>query len=231
MNPKMISRRRFLRMAGLGIGAGTLACCSGLGVIALVEDRAEGTMLTFGAPELELGEDRMQKKMLVTYATAHGSTGGVAEMIGKTLAEGGPAVDVLPVQSVTSLDEYGAVVLGSAIQGGKWLPEAVEFLRTNQAWLGRVPVAFFLVGLLVNRKDEGTRKLVDGFLAAERALVEPVAEGRFVGAMLPKNRSGVERFGIRFFTAYCGLGWRGGDFRDPAAIRAWTEELRPLLIA
>ncbi len=172
----------------------------------------------------------MTKKILVAYSTTAGSTGGVAELIGKTLAEPGIAVDVCPVQSVLHLDSYDAVVLGSAIHGGKWLPEAVTFLQANQSRLNQVPTAFFLVGLMVNKKDEGGRKLVDQFLAAERALVKPVAEGRFVGAMFTKDHPGLEGFGMRFFIAYCGLGIRGGDFRDPAAIRAWAERVQPLLV-
>ncbi len=171
----------------------------------------------------------MDDKMLVAYATTAGSTGGVAELIGQTLVEGGTTVDVRPVRSIESLDGYRAVVLGSAIHGGKWLPEAVEFLQANQERLSQIPLAYFLVGLMVNKKDDGSRKLVDGFLAEQRALVKPVAEGRFVGAMLLKDHPGLEGFGIRFFIAYCELGFRGGDFRDPAAIRAWAESARPLL--
>jgi menaquinone-dependent protoporphyrinogen oxidase len=172
----------------------------------------------------------MKKKILVAYATAAGSTGGVADLIGKTMAESGIAVDVCPVQSVKKLDSYDAIVLGSAIHGGKWLPEMVTFLQANQSRLNQVPTAFFLVGLMVNKKDESARKLVDQFLAAERALVKPVSEGHFVGAMFTKDHPGLEGFGMRFFFAYCGLGFRGGDFRDPAAIRAWAERIRPLLI-
>ena len=172
----------------------------------------------------------MVKKILVAYSTAAGSTGGVAETIGKTLAESGIKVEVHPVQSVTSLDGYDAVVLGSAVHGGKWLPEAVAFLQANQARLNQIPTAFFLVGLMPNKKSEGDRKLVDQFLAEQRALVKPVAEGRFVGAMYTKDHPGLEGLGIRFFIAYCGLGLRGGDFRDPAAIRAWAESVRPLLV-
>jgi hypothetical protein len=35
---------------------------------------------------------------------------------------------------------------------------------------------------------------------------------------------------ISLFIAYCGLGLRGGDFRNPAAIRTWADSVRPLLI-
>ncbi len=230
MDAKVISRRRFLRLAAVGAGAGTLACCGGMGLVLSSGDHPD-TAMPFGFPDLADGDTNMEKNVLIAYASAAGSTGSVAEMIGQTLAESGLTVDVCPAQSVTSLDGYDAVVLGSPVHGGKWLPEAVDFLQANQARLEQLPVAFFLTGLMVNRKDEGTRKLVGQFLAEQRALVQPLAEGHFVGAMLTKDHPGLEGFGIRFFLAYCGLGFRGGDFRDPAAIRAWAESVRPLLIA
>lgn len=188
------------------------------------------TVLPIGFPELAFGDNRAAKRILVAYASAAGSTGGVAQTIGETLADAGAAVDVHRVQSVKTLDGYDAVVLGSAIHGGKWLPEAVEFLQANQARLVQLPTAFFLVGLMANKKSESDQRLLDQFLEAERALVKPVAEGRFVGAMFLKNYPGFTGFGMRFFIAYCGLGLRGGDFRNPAAIRAWADNVRPLLI-
>lgn len=227
MTRQKINRRRFLILTGGSLGT-CILICAGVGALVSLEDHP-ATSMAFGSPVVSLREGVITKKILVAYATAAGSTGGVAELIGKTLAAPGIAVDVCPVQSVTGLDSYDAVVLGSAIHGGKWLPEAVTFLQENQGRLNQVPTAFFLVGLMANKKGEGDRKLVGQFLAAERALVKPVAEGHFVGAMYTKDFHGLEAFGIHFFIAYCGLGLRGGDFRDPSAIRAWAENVKPLL--
>ncbi|MCC6168651.1 MAG: flavodoxin, partial [Caldilineaceae bacterium] len=74
----------------------------------------------------------MNDKILVAYASRAGSTAGVAEAIGKTLAEGGAQVDVRPMQEVKDLTPYTAVVAGSAIQGGQWLPEAIQFIQTHR---------------------------------------------------------------------------------------------------
>lgn len=228
MNKPTVNRRRFLALTGVVLGSCALTC-AGVGVIASQEDNPN-TFLPFGSSEITLGDSSMTKKILVAYATAAGSTGGVAETIGKTLAEeADTTVDVRPVQSVETLDGYNAVVLGSAVHGGKWLPEAADFVQANQARLNQIPTAFFLVGLMVNRKGESDRKLIDQFLAPQRALVKPVAEGHFVGALYTKDHPGLEGFGIRFFIAYCGLGLRGGDFRNPATIRAWAEGVAPLL--
>ena len=67
--------------------------------------------------------------ILVTYASRTGTTAGVAEAIGQTLAESGMQVEVLPMREVRDLSPYRAVVAGSAIQGSYWLPEAMQHYK------------------------------------------------------------------------------------------------------
>jgi menaquinone-dependent protoporphyrinogen oxidase len=83
----------------------------------------------------------MSHKILVTYATRSGSTAGVAQAIAETLAESGVQVDIRPMQDVTDLAPYRAVVAGSAIQDGAWLPEAMQFIRAHRAQLAQKPFA------------------------------------------------------------------------------------------
>ncbi len=49
--------------------------------------------------------------------------------MGTTLSGLGEDVDVAPMQEVTDLSQYSAVIAGSAIQAGKWLPEAFTLFR------------------------------------------------------------------------------------------------------
>ena len=81
----------------------------------------------------------MSNKILVAYVSRTGSTAEVAEAIGQTLVESGVQVDVLPMQDIKDLAPYQAVVAGSAIRGGKWLPEAMQFMQTHQAALAQKP--------------------------------------------------------------------------------------------
>ncbi|MDD5371753.1 MAG: flavodoxin domain-containing protein, partial [Anaerolineaceae bacterium] len=97
----------------------------------------------------------MENKILVTYASRAGSTAGVAEAIGKSLAEGGALVDVLPMKNVTDLRSYRAVVAGSAIRGQKWLPEAMQFMRDHQSELARKPFASFMVCITLSMANAG----------------------------------------------------------------------------
>jgi hypothetical protein len=78
--------------------------------------------------------------------------------------------------------------------------------------------------------EEQERLLIQNPSRTRIASSAGVAEGRIVGAMIAKNYPGVTGFGMHFFNACRGLGRRGWDFRDPAAVRDWAESIRPLLI-
>jgi menaquinone-dependent protoporphyrinogen oxidase len=172
----------------------------------------------------------MNDKILVVYASRAGSTQGVAEAIGKTLVENGAQVDVLSMQAVQDLSAYRAVVAGSAIQGGQWLPEAMQFMRTHRAALTQKPFAAFLVCMTLAMPKGDYREHVATWLEPVRALVKPVSEGLFAGAL---DIGKVPSFGDKLkFRLSVILGvWAEGDHRDWNAIRAWATELKPLLAA
>ena len=171
----------------------------------------------------------MSGRILVTYAGRAGSTAEVAGAIGKTLSEGERQVDVLPMSAVEDLSAYHAVVVGSAIRGAKWLPEAVQFIQTHRSTLAKMPFAMFTVCITMAMKNaENYRAGVLGWMAPVRALVNPVSEGLFAGKLdfnkLPFNW---DTLMLRLSVA---LGiFPRGDHRDWNAIRAWAESLKPLL--
>jgi menaquinone-dependent protoporphyrinogen oxidase len=171
----------------------------------------------------------MNDKILVTYASRNGSTVGVAEAIGRTLAESGAQVDVLPMQAVEDLALYRAVVAGSAIQAAQWLPEAMQFMQAHRAELVRKPFAAFLVCMTLAMPKDHYREHVATWLAPVRALVHPVSEGLFAGAL---DISKIPSFGDRLkFRLSVTLGvWSEGDHRAWNAIHAWAEGLRSLLL-
>jgi len=173
----------------------------------------------------------MANKILVTYTSRTGWTVGVAEAIGKTLAESGATVDVLPMRDVNDLSAYDAVVAGSGVNDRAWRPEAVEWMREHQSELKRKPFAAFLVCMTLAMKNgEQYRGHVDKWLDPVSALVRPVSKGLFAGGLeIRKVPTLKDRIGFRLSVLF-GV-WKEGDHRDWNAIRKWAMELKPLLAA
>jgi len=172
----------------------------------------------------------MSKKILVAYASRAGSTSGVAEAIARTLAESGVPVDVRQMKDIQDLTPYRAVVVGSAVQKSKWLPEAMKFLETHHAALTQMPCAMFTVCITLAMSNEAKyRSTVTGWVAPVRAKVAPVSEGLFAGLLdFSKLPFSLETLLLRA-AVIVGI-FPSGDHRDWNAIRAWATDLKPLLI-
>jgi menaquinone-dependent protoporphyrinogen oxidase len=57
----------------------------------------------------------MATRVLVAYATKHGSTREIAERIGRTLPAAGLEASVVEARAVQDVTAYDAVILGSAL--------------------------------------------------------------------------------------------------------------------
>jgi menaquinone-dependent protoporphyrinogen oxidase len=175
----------------------------------------------------------MSDRILVTYASRNGSTAGVAEAIGKTLAESGARVDVIPMNDIKDLALYQAVVAGSAIQNQQWLPEAMQFMRDHRAELAHKSFAVFLVCMTLAIKNGIYREQVAAWMDPVCAIVKPVSGGKiiprglFAGVLdISKVPSFSDRLKFRL-SVKMGV-WSEGDHRDWDAIRLWAESLLPL---
>jgi menaquinone-dependent protoporphyrinogen oxidase len=166
----------------------------------------------------------MKDKILVAYASRAGSTGEVAETIGQMLCEAGAAVDVRLAKEVTDLSPYRAVVVGSGIRVGKWLPEAVEFVENHRETLNRIPIAYFLVCLTLKEDTEENRREVSAYLDPVCKIVQPVDTGLFAGAMDYSKLPFILRLTMKAMKS------PKGDFRDWEVIRAWADRVHDRLI-
>lgn len=164
----------------------------------------------------------MTDLILVTYATRFGSTEEVAEAIAQTLREGGHMVDCWSMAEVRSLEGYTAVVLGSAVNYGKWIPVAAEFVREHQDALGDVPVALFTVHIQNIADDAASRQNRFAYLNEVRPYVQPVCEGFFAGRF---NRHAAVELIPRWLAFFVPT----FDFRKWDKIRTWANSLPALL--
>lgn len=202
-----ITQRDFLKLAGVGLGA-TALTFSGLTVLATHAP-------TIGFYESE-GEDSMKDKVLIAYASKCGSTSEVAVAIAKELTARGKTVDVCLSKNVSTLDGYQAVVVGSAIRMGQWLPEAVEFVETYQQTLWLLPTAFFTVHMMNLGDDETSRKNRLAYLDSVRKIMTPQQEMFFAGKMDMARLSFLDRLIAKAVKA------TDADLRDWQAIRSWA---------
>jgi menaquinone-dependent protoporphyrinogen oxidase len=209
MPKKTLSRRDFLKITGITLGTSVVACS---GLAALATNSPAVTL-----PESTYGDQNMSKKILITYASKCGSTGEVANAIGKTLAQTGVRVDVLPVRKVTNLSGYQAVIVGSAIRMGKWLQEAADFVSENRATLQGVPTAYFTVCATLIEDTPDRRARAAGFIDPVRAVLTPAVEGYFAGKVDPNSLSFVENISLK------AKGVPQGDFRDWDKISSWAQ--------
>jgi menaquinone-dependent protoporphyrinogen oxidase len=164
--------------------------------------------------------------VLVAYATDHGSTRGIAVRISERLRQRGIDARACAVADVLEVSSYAAVVLGSAIHGGKWLPEARQFADRNAASLQERPVWLFSVST-VGDEESMFPPLVANRLRALRKETPEITEIRrrlhsrqhrnFAGAI---TRSAWSATGRAFFLA---TGGRYGDHRNWPAIDAWAD--------
>ncbi len=209
MPTRKLSRRDFLKITGVTLGTGVVAC-SGLTVLA-----THSPSVTL--PESTFGDQNMSKKILIAYASKCGSTGEVATAIGKTLAQNGAHVDVMPIKKVTDLSGYQAVFVGSAIRAGKWLREAAGFVSKNRAILQGIPTSYFTVCMTMKDDTPANRAKAAGFIDPVRAALAPAAEGYFAGKVDPKRLSFIESTMLKAKNV------PEGDFRDWDKIRDWAQ--------
>src|SRR5512133_295314 len=206
-----MTRREFLKFAGIAVGVSAAACC-GLGAVATIQ------------PKIDLTENRLEGKknqrILVTYASKAGSTGEVAQVIGETLAKQGATVDVYPLEAVTRLEGYQAVVVGSAVRQAKWVPAATKFVETNRSVLSQLPTVFFTCCMTLSEETEENRGKVLKYMDPIRSLVTPVAVGAFAGKMDYNKLSFLDRTMVKM------IGVPEGDFRQWEAIRTWASSLQ-----
>ena len=162
----------------------------------------------------------MTARVLVAYASKAGSTVEVATAIGQVLTERGYQVTVQPIGEKPTPAGYAAAVIGSAIRMGSWLPEAVAYVRDNQAVLSRLPVAIFTVHFLNTGDDEASRAARQAYTAPVRRLVTPQAEAFFTGKMDYSKLSFIDRTIARAVERSTHA--KPGDRRDWAVIRNWA---------
>ncbi len=158
-------------------------------------------------------------RILLAYASRHGSTREVAQAIAEVLTRRGMEVEIRPVEEVQDLEGYQAVLLGSPVQDQAWLPEAQRFVQTHHQALRQLPLVYFVLsGVLGDPTPEHFHE-VYGYLAEVCRLAPPLELGLFAGALDYGRLSPEEQVRV------LAKGLPEGDFRRWQDVRAWAEEV------
>jgi menaquinone-dependent protoporphyrinogen oxidase len=160
--------------------------------------------------------------VLVVTASRLGSTTRIGERIAARLATNGIHAVARDAEVVGDLAPYRAVILGSGVYAGHWLPDAKQFAERHRARLVQRHVWLFSSGPV---GDTATRHEAEELAEVGRLRATLRARGHrtFAGALDRTSLAGadlgrVERFVAEHFVPE-------GDYRDWAAIDAWADEI------
>lgn len=220
-----ITRRRFISHTTM-MAAGLAAS----GLTGINPAKAWGTQTQFLQTRCTGGEAQTPR-ILVAYASMHGSTGGVVDTIAKDLCRAGASADVRLVGNVKGIDDYQAVIVGSAIRSDKWLPEAIDFVSANKHVLNSMPTAYFLTCLTLAKPTEKAYHKARSFLDPVVEIapeVKPTCIGLFPGVLdyskYPSGMAVVMRY--KMWTK----GIEAGDYRDWSMVHDFSRQFRFRLI-
>lgn len=157
-------------------------------------------------------------KVLVSAATRHGSTDGIALRIAAVLRAslpGDSVVEVHPAADVDDVTSYDAVVLGSAVYLGRWLKDARRAVARIAAQPPR-PVWLFSSGPIGDPPTPDTDPVqVSDLMRAANARGHHLFAGR-----LDRHQLGLPEKAV--VTA---IRIADGDFRDWPAVDAWGRQI------
>jgi menaquinone-dependent protoporphyrinogen oxidase len=168
----------------------------------------------------------MDTKVLVVYASTHGSTQEVAEVVAGTLREHELTVDLQRVRDIRKLEGYSAVVLGAPLYMFHLHKDALCFFSQHKEALTKgIPIAIFAGGSIESENEnerQEVRKQLDRELA-KFPWLNPLAV-EVVGGKFDPTRL---RFPWNLIPALRQMPFK--DLRDWEAIRAWAGCLVPRL--
>jgi len=153
-------------------------------------------------------------RVLVAYSSVHGSTAEIGRAVAFTLGRAGLDVVSMPAINVRDVSGYHAVVVGSAVYGGNWRPEADYLLQRFGLQLFQKDVWLFQSGPL-GVSARGIAQSLPAGVAVYAGYLRVKGVATFGGKLGELAATPLSRLLVRRGLA--------GDYRDFAEIRRWAE--------
>ena len=165
-------------------------------------------------------------RVLIVYASVHGSTAEVARFIADTLATRGIEATVTTAKPAPPVEGFDALILGSAVHNGLWLPEMEVFVRKSRTILSGKPLYLWLTCMRAIEPG-GYAYVTNNYLPN---LLSRTLSFRRIGIFAGKvDKAAInqdEAWTLTFRYDGAGDPFRlVGDHRDWASIRAWAERI------
>lgn len=167
--------------------------------------------------------------VLVAYASKYGSTREIATAIGDTLRAQFPEVEVKPADSVTNLDAYDVIILGSALYYGDWMDAATKFMRDFADPLSQKPVWLFSSGPTDDGRPTETMNRGGKGWTFPHKLTSLEARIKPEGARLFTGKIDASRLNMQDWLAHRSMRGVTGDYRNWETVEAWAKEVAETL--
>ncbi len=159
--------------------------------------------------------------ILIVIASRHRGTAGIGDEIAEVMRGAGIPADVVDAAASPDPTGYDAVVIGSGVYFGRWLPAARRYLKTYGAALLAVPVWTFSSGPVDRPHAVSTAPPTPDFLLG----VSPIEHVTFGGRIEPGSLN-------RFESVVAALVRAGAvDYRDRAQVTRWATKIASKLTA
>jgi menaquinone-dependent protoporphyrinogen oxidase len=165
-------------------------------------------------------------KILVAYASVHGSSKEMAQFIGRILQTYDAEVTVANVVDIHNVEGYDAYVLGTAIHASLWLQDMCTFIDRFKDHLARKPTYFWVSCIRALEEDGRAHalkyyfdyKMLDAFDVREVSV--------FTGKLDTSNITRQEQwFLVANYDGKLTPGNMKHDYRDWQAIARWGNKI------
>ncbi|MEJ2125153.1 MAG: flavodoxin domain-containing protein [Alphaproteobacteria bacterium] len=163
------------------------------------------------------------KSVLVAYASGFGTTVGVAEAVAETARRAGWLVHLANMGEELQPETFDLVILGAPIRYDRWFVEARNFVRHHYAALSQTRTTAFFTCLTLSRSNQASHDQAELYARKITALLpgtDAQRIGKFAGVLDFAKFPLVQRPIVWLLMA--ALRVREGDYRNWAAIEAWT---------
>lgn len=164
----------------------------------------------------------MAAKVLITYATKHGATKGIAQAAGSMLHSCGHRVRLLPAPVVQDARDVDVVVIGSAIYHDQWLWDARRLVKRLRGDLRGGPAVWLFSSGPLGGTPESDAVLADS-TGLDRDL-PPCFDGSLRGIDVRGHAVFAGRLEPRV-AADLDVWVPHGDWRDMASVRDWARRV------